>query len=61
MYKLKGWLSTILGAAIVCISWGSIEAHDQNWKPMVVYILLGSGLLMLSLSILESMIKQGGK
>jgi len=61
MYKLKDWLTTILGAAILCISWGSIEARDQNWKPMVVYILVGYGLLMLSLSILESMIKRGGK
>lgn len=60
MYKLWGWLVSILGAAIICISWGSIEAHDGNLGKMAVYVLIGSGLLTLAVWILESVIKRGG-
>lgn len=61
MYKLWGWLTVILGSAIICMSLGSIEAHDKNFGPMVVYILIGFGLLNLAVWIIESMIKRGGR
>lgn len=60
MYKLWGWFTTILGTAIICISWGSIEAHDGNLGKMAVYVLAGTGLLTLAVWILESVIKRGG-